>query len=48
MHDALHAVGLAEATSKSGAHLSFGQRKRVALATVLSMRPVVLVLDEPT
>lgn len=48
VHEALHAVGLAGAASKSGAHLSFGQRKRIALATVLSMRPDVLVLDEPT
>ena len=29
-------------------HLSFGERRRVALATVLSMRPDVLVLDEPS
>jgi energy-coupling factor transport system ATP-binding protein len=28
--------------------LSFGQQKRVALASVLSMRPGVLVMDEPT
>lgn len=48
VHDALHAVGLADAASKSGHHLSFGQRKRVALATVLAMQPHVLVLDEPT
>ncbi len=48
VHRALHAVGLAEHASKSGMHLSFGQRKRVALATVLSMEPKLLVLDEPT
>ncbi|MHB1340937.1 MAG: energy-coupling factor ABC transporter ATP-binding protein [Coriobacteriia bacterium] len=48
VHEALHAVGLAEVASKSGHHLSFGQRKRIALATVLAMRPDVLVLDEPT
>ena len=29
-------------------HLSLGQRKRVAAATVLSMDPSVLVFDEPT
>jgi len=29
-------------------HLSIGQRKRVALATVLSMDPSVLVFDEPS
>jgi energy-coupling factor transporter ATP-binding protein EcfA2 len=29
-------------------HLSLGQRKRAALATVLSMDPSVLVLDEPS
>lgn len=48
VHDALHAVGLAAEASKSGQHLSFGQRKRVALATVISMSPELLVLDEPT
>lgn len=48
VHRALHAVGLAEAASRPAQHLSFGQRKRAALATVLSMAPPVLVLDEPT
>jgi len=47
-HEALHAVGLADETSRPGQHLSFGQRKRAAIATVLAMRPGVLVLDEPT
>jgi energy-coupling factor transporter ATP-binding protein EcfA2 len=32
---------------KSSHHLSYGERKRVALATVLAMRPGVVALDEP-
>lgn len=48
VHDALREVGLADAAGRPGHHLSFGQRKRAALATVLVMRPRVLVLDEPT
>lgn len=48
VHRALHEVGLADSASRPGHHLSFGQRKRAALATVLVMEPRVLVLDEPT
>lgn len=50
VHEALAAVGLdtEEIAAKPGQELSFGQKKRVALATVLSMRPDILVLDEPT
>jgi len=32
---------------KASHHLSFGERKRVALATVLAMRPEVVAFDEP-
>ncbi|MDQ5815232.1 MAG: energy-coupling factor ABC transporter ATP-binding protein [Actinomycetota bacterium] len=45
---ALRAVGMEGYTERPPHHLSFGQRRRVALATVLSMSPDVLVLDEPT
>lgn len=45
---ALQCVGLSGLSTKVPHHLSFGQRKRAAFATVLSMRPPVLVLDEPT
>jgi cobalt/nickel transport system ATP-binding protein len=46
--EALDAVGMASAADRSPHHLSFGERRRVALATVLAMRPDVLVLDEPS
>ena len=45
---ALQAVGMQGFAARPPHHLSFGQRRRVALATVLSMSPDVLVLDEPT
>ena len=39
---------MAHVADRSPHHLSFGERRRVALATVLAMRPDVLVLDEPS
>ncbi len=45
---ALTAVSLADQAQRSPAHLSAGQRRRAALATVLACRPEVLVLDEPS
>jgi len=45
---ALDAVGMVHAADRPPHHLSFGERRRVALATVLSMDPQVLVLDEPS
>lgn len=45
---ALTEVGMRGFEKKAAYHLSFGQKKRVATATVLSMEPDILALDEPS
>jgi len=48
VREALARVGMEAYADRPPHHLSFGQRRRVAVATVLAMRPEILVLDEPS
>jgi cobalt transport protein ATP-binding subunit len=48
VHAALTAVGMADYVQRMSHHLSIGEKKRIAIATVLVMDPQILVLDEPT
>lgn len=46
--EALALVHMSDYRDRVSHHLSIGEKKRIAIATVLSMQPEVLVLDEPT
>ncbi|MGR3310634.1 MAG: energy-coupling factor ABC transporter ATP-binding protein [Candidatus Brocadiales bacterium] len=46
--NALALVRMEKFESRSSHHLSFGEKKRVAMATLLSMKPQILLMDEPT
>jgi len=45
---ALEMVGMEGFEKRSPHHLSVGEKKRIAIATVLSMSPEILVIDEPS
>ena len=45
---ALDAVHMRDYVRRVSHHLSVGEKKRIAIATVLSMSPEILVLDEPS
>ncbi len=45
---ALAAVGMEAYASRAPYYLSAGEKRRIAIATVLSMEPEILVLDDPT
>ena len=44
----LETMEVADLAERPPNHLSFGQKRRVAIAGVLAMEPAILVLDEPT
>lgn len=48
IEESLHLLDIEELSNKNPFSLSGGQMQRVAIASVIAMRPKVLILDEPT
>ncbi len=48
VNDALKTVGLKDYNKRVTFHLSYGEKKKLSIASILVMNPDILVLDEPT
>lgn len=48
VNESLEKVGMIDYAKKAPHHLSGGQKKRVAIAGILAMKPEIMVFDEPT
>ncbi|MDV0447334.1 Vitamin B12 import ATP-binding protein BtuD [Methanosarcinaceae archaeon Ag5] len=48
VEEAMAMTGIADLRDRVPHHLSFGQKKKVVLASIVALRPKILVLDEPT
>ena len=48
MEEALEKVGISDLRERMVTSLSGGQRQKVAIASIIALRPRILVLDEPT
>lgn len=48
VHQAAEQMGLADMLDRAPHHLSMGQKRNAAIATVLAMQPAILLMDEPS
>ena len=48
VREALKEVDMLNFINRPSQHLSFGEKRRVSIATVLAMEPEILALDEPS